>query len=284
MLTCNLSGGLGNQLFQIYTTIATAMKSENYFFFINIYELKSSITIRHTYWNTFFVSLKPFLRKNNTIQNISFIKELDYTYNSIRVKYDLTTTQMLVGYFQSPKYFELYSRVIYRLLKIDNFKLQLTNRYSTLVNNDRPISMHFRLGDYKKLPDHYIILKEDYYKMALSYILEKTQFQTDNKNNVKVLYFCEDQDLEDVDNIITILKSVFLTVVFERADPLLEDWEQLILMSLCRYNIIANSTFSWWGAYLNTYRDKKVLYPNTWFGSKTNHDTSDLFPTNWIKI
>ena len=72
--------------------------------------------------------------------------------------------------------------------------------------------------------------------------------------------------------------------MFLRADPELEDWEQLILMSLCRYNIIANSTFSWWGAYLNTNRKKKVVYPLTWFGPRIKHGLQDLFPLDWIGL
>jgi hypothetical protein len=285
MITCNLAGGLGNQLFQIYTTIASAMEAQNSFFFLDIYELKSVITNRHTYWDTFLVSLKPFIKGSNIIQNIVRIKETDFTYNPIKIKYDPTTTKILVGYFQSYKYFELYSGVIYRLLKIDNYKIHLSNKYSILINDDIPISMHFRIGDYKKEPDHYIILKETYYRKALNYFLEKTQLYVMNKSKkIKVLYFCEDQDIEDVENIIAILKSEFPIVIFERADPTLEDWEQLILMSLCRNNIIANSTFSWWGAYLNTYRNKKVVYPDAWFGSRSNHNTSDLFPADWIQV
>jgi hypothetical protein len=284
MITCNLQGGLGNQLFQIYTTIAYAMETQSSFFFLDIYELKNVLTNRHTYWDTFLVSLKPFIKNSLIIQNIVHIKEHNFSYSPIKIKYDPTTTKMLVGYFQSYKYFELYSSIIYRLLKIDDIKIKLTNKYSTLVNDDLPVSMHFRIGDYKKEPDNYIILKEEYYRTALKYFLENNLIKPNNNKNIKVLYFCEDQDIEDVEKIITILKQEFLQVIFERADPILEDWEQLILMSLCKYNIIANSTFSWWAAYLNTYRYKKIVYPDAWFGPKLRHNTCDLFPENWIKI
>lgn len=55
-------------------------------------------------------------------------------------------------------------------------------------------------------------------------------------------------------------------------------------MSLCNHNIIANSTFSWWGAYFNINPEKIVCYPNVWFGSECNNSTQDLFPKNWVKI
>jgi hypothetical protein len=77
---------------------------------------------------------------------------------------------------------------------------------------------------------------------------------------------------------------VYPELVFERAEPLLFDWEQLLLMSLCNYNVIANSTFSWWGAYFNENIGKKICYPSVWFGPKAGHNTTDLFPKDWVKI
>ena len=139
--------------------------------------------------------------------------------------------------------------------------------------------MHFRLGDYKKYPLVYPILTEKYYSNSLSFILD----QVTNKPE-HVLYFCEDADLEDVGKIIAGLQTLFPYLNFVRANPLLEDWEQLLLMSLCEYNIIANSTFSWWGAYLNDNINKIVCYPDKWFKPETNKDISDLFPEDWVRI
>jgi hypothetical protein len=281
MLTCKLQGGLGNQLFQIYTTIAYAIQTNQKFIFLNVHELKSSVTDRYTYWDNFLKSLKPFLIDPELINkdNILVIREKGFTYEELHLPIQKTKIKVLNGYFQSFKYFNNYFQTINRLLKIDDIKVELTNKYRSLINDGLPTSIHFRLGDYKKLPDHYLILSVDYYRTALKYLLLRNSLTT-------VLYFCEEHDLEDVETTIGTLKTEFLNVEFIRADPELEDWEQLILMSLCRNNIIANSTFSWWGAYLNTYRQKKVIYPATWFGQKLQktHNTRDLFPVDWIKI
>jgi hypothetical protein len=64
----------------------------------------------------------------------------------------------------------------------------------------------------------------------------------------------------------------------------LNDWQQLLLMSLCNHNIIANSSYSWWGAYLNDNLNKIVCYPSIYFASSYAKSTIDLFPKNWIEI
>ena len=80
------------------------------------------------------------------------------------------------------------------------------------------------------------------------------------------------------------LKNIFKNINFIRANNELDDWEQMLLMSLCQHNIIANSTFSWWGAWLSS--SELVVAPSGWFkGSNNQHlDTKDLIPENWMVI
>jgi hypothetical protein len=280
MITCHLRGGLGNQLFQIFTTIAYAIQQSQPFFFLNNYQLgngQNGVTIRYTYWETFLDRLKIFLKNDIQISNMLTVSETSFNYD--KLPQHTVKDIMLYGYFQSYLYFDEFKDTIFKLIKIDSKK----NILNQTVNIDfkNTISLHFRLGDYKRYPDVHPILPVSYYSNALQYLLYETTNLTCITN---VLYFCEDGDLNEVIEMINELKSVYPELVFERAEPLLFDWEQLLLMSLCKYNVIANSTFSWWGAYFNENIGKKICYPSVWFGPKAAHNTKDLFPKDWNKI
>ena len=80
------------------------------------------------------------------------------------------------------------------------------------------------------------------------------------------------------------VKRIGENLEYERATNEASDWEQMLLMSVCENNIIANSTFSWFGAYFNQNENKKVCYPSLWFGPDMKKDLRDLFPESWIKI
>lgn len=281
MITCNLMGGLGNQLFQIFTTIHYSLMSRNPFKFSNIKTLGTgTTTIRYTYWDTFFIKLKPFLISSFN-SKIELIKEKDFTYNEISIPEITNRDVCLFGYFQSYKYFEKSFEVICKLLNINEIKNNV--KYKLEYNSEfynQSVSMHFRLGDYKKIQDYHPILPYQYYKKSLDHIFN-------NDNNIKnILYFCEDDDLEDVDIMIEKLKLDYdlNKTQFIRINLDLQDWEQMLIMSCCKHNIIANSTFSWWGAHLNTNRLKIVCYPNKWFGTLAKNNTKDLFPKSWNKI
>ena len=291
-----LAGGLGNQLFQIYATIAYSLENNIPFTFVN--KIKTiGMTFRTTYWNTFLKSLQPYLLEEKDYNNLNFqkIKELEFKYNPLpSINNNINNNYELIGYFQSYKYFDKYSSNIHDLLKINDLKLEidLVNKYD--FNNT--ISMHFRIGDYKQLQHIYPILTYNYYinalKLILDYITTKNENNTNKytNKNLHVLYFCEEKDKPDVNILINILQTEFkenlnkFNLKFECVDFKLPDWQQLLLMSNCKYNIIANSTFSWWGAYLNTNKDKLICYPKQWIYSKKPEELNGLFPPNWFRI
>lgn len=273
-------GGLGNQLFQIFTTISYSIKSKNPFKFLNIELLGSGhTTVRYTYWNSFLNKLKPFLI-NNLPPNV-VIREKNFTYNDIETDELSNKDILLYGYFQSYKYFKDNYKIICKIIGLEDIKKNITNKLgltSEYLNN--VISVHFRLGDYKKNINFHPLATYQYYENCLIFIQNKIPTQ-----NFTVLYFCEEDDHTEVlSNYVNKLIERFPNVKFIRGCSTLQDWEQLILMSCCHHNVIANSSFSWWAAYFNSNIDKIICYPSVWFGSDANIDTKDLCPREWVKI
>ena len=168
--------------------------------------------------------------------------------------------------------------------------LQIEKQKENLIRNqiftnykenslENMISIHFRLGDYKGLSHIYPILERSYYETAINLIIKQT-----GNTDFTILFFCEDDDLLDVLQIVNSLKAQFNMCEFIRCPENLKDWQQLLLMSCCKHNVIANSSFSWWGAYLNTHKDKIVCCPDIWFNEATGHNTTDLCPNDWFHI
>ncbi len=256
-VTCILYGGLGNQLFQILTTIAFSIRHHMNFVFL----YTSNLGKRQTYWHTL---LRPII--DHTVDTLCLddyfqINEGDAAFSNPPPH----TNIVLNGYFQSPRFFD----------NMDFERLDLL--IDTKIRMSNTVSMHFRLGDYKYLQDCHPIMEIDYYKNALHYILLM------DPSVDRVCYFCEDEDIDTVRGSIEALKQEFSDIDFYRRRES-TDWEEMLSMSGCTHNIIANSSFSWWGAYLNKNPEKIVCYPSIWFGPSIPKDVAPMFPEKWIKI
>jgi len=276
MITCDLKGGLGNQLFQIFTVIAYSLKNKIKFILPD--SLKSNY--RNTYWDSLLLNLKFFTKEYSSINLSNCIKynEQGFHYNEIPY---INNNIELRGYFQSYKYFDDHFFDIIKFIKLNSIIENTKIKYLHYFENDT-ISMHFRLGDYKKLQDVHPILEYEYYEKSLENIINNT-----NNDNYNILYFFEKDDVDDINLIINKLKNKFTTLNFTSIDTTITDWEQMLLMSLCNHNIIANSSFSWWGSYIGykLNENKIVCYPSTWFGpTLSNNNISDLFLDKWNKI
>ena len=244
MITCDLGWRLGNQLFQVATTVSLAarvgdeavfQKWEYLPIFKNPVKLGSPGQIDFTYKEPAF-HFSPIPEKKNT---------------------------KLVGYFQSDKYFEPSVVRHYFDLK-DNIKSYIQGKYGTLLEK-KTVGIHVRRGDYLKFPKHHPVMTMDYYNKAISYFLEGSTFVVFSDD----IPWCKENFPKD-----------FTFIEGEK-----EDYVDMFLMALMKHNIIGNSSFSWWPAWLNGNPEKVVIAPQRWFGSAyAKHDLNDLFPDTWIKI
>ena len=281
MIILSLNGGLGNQLFQLYTGLAYSIK---YSIPCKISSLKeddnksASGDPRPTYWNNLLINLKSFIEKINLEQQVYQYTEPSFHFIPIpKISYNFK----LQGYFQSFKYFQDQKTEIGNLIGLKELHSNVLSTYSRYFNTKNPIiSLHFRIGDYKYLTDLHPILDNKYYINAITFIKD-----TLKNDKLSILCFNEKQDDIIVKKNINALKSKFTNCDFIQINYSIEDWKQLLIMTCCHHNIIANSSFSWWGAYLNTYENNIVCYPNMWFGKNLlMNNTKDLFPINWNKI
>lgn len=184
--------------------------------------------------------------------------EKDFSYSSYEIAPEMDYE--LLGYFQSEKYWiDIKDEIM------DFFE------YSSLRSpyNSDTISIHIRRGDYLKSPEYHTNLTLEYYEKALSL------FPSDDS---RFILFTDDRDWCVRHFNISRLYGKLMYSPFE--DPI----EDMRLMSQCDHNIIANSSFSWWGAYLNKNPDKIVVTPKNWFGPKGPQNTKDLIPESWVQI
>jgi hypothetical protein len=290
--SCILMGGLGNQLFQIFATIAYCIEHNLTFVFPYSEFLHTGIR-RPTYWHSFLQNLLSFTTNNpsngytnDNIASFPRYREPGFHYTKIPAfdtsEYASLQDLSLFGYYQSHKYFIHHEPKIYSLIQLDHHLSWVKLEYASLFYHARTISMHFRLGDYKHNTNFHPIMSYDYYKNSLMRMSENSP--ADGKS-VRVLYFCEQEDNAYVNGIIDCLRVIFTHIEFQKVDDTIDDWKQMLIMSCCDDNIIANSSFSWWGAYLNPSQCKTVCYPSVWFGPGQKSATlGDLFPPQWTKI
>lgn len=296
MITCNIMGGLGNQLFQIFATIATGIRDGHKIVLPYFESISTGSVTRYTFWNSFLAPIKIFTNYNTPELSNEYLKTIPphenffHSYGCIP-NIQQTENIRLFGYFQSYKYFIDQQEQIYRLICLETQTERTRNEFLQYFIDENSngvdpytISMHFRLGDYKYIQDCHNILPYQYYKNALEAIIRNV---ADMSQPIRVLYFCEPEDNAYVFSIINNLKSLEIcsNTIFIKVDDNIVDWKQMLLMASCRSNIIANSTFSWWGAYFNSNDEKMVCYPSQWFGPVLNHNyMGDMFPPDWKEV
>jgi len=262
MNVVKIQGGLGNQLFQ--WALSRYLMLEGYDTYIDIsqYSNQQGMTQRAFQLSVFpnckYKLLSDFLQNNNH-SNINLTQMTDdFVYKNLSVD-----NIYLNGYWQSEKYFKKYEDIIREeLIPSSEIQFKLLEKYNDLNSNS--VSLHVRRGDYVRQQGHHPLQPIEYYKNAIIQI-----------GDYDVLYIFSDDIQWCMENL------NFKNMVFVNNDS---DEEDIWHMSMCKHNIIANSSFSWWGAWLNSNPDKKVITPITWFGPNIQVPTNDIIPNEWIKL
>lgn len=269
MIYCNLRGGLANIMFQIAATYAIAKDNNTNFSFPNFNNhldylnndntynpsLKTSHNYKLLFDEKIYSNINPLPRPPYKIERFPFHYKKPENNESV----------LIDGFFQSEKYFIHHKNDIINLFKGDNSLHEtIITKYGDSLSH-KITSIHVRRGDYVNHPNHHPTQDLNYYNLAVELLDNDTDY-----------FYIFSDDIDWCKENFKGGKYVFIE------DNL--DYIDLLIMGKCRNNIIANSSFSWWGAWLNCNSDKKVVAPKKWFGKAINHNTEDLIPQSWIKI
>jgi hypothetical protein len=251
-------GGLGNQMFQMSKALSEGFENN-----IDVKFKKES-----------FIPMEgnqPNKYENNIFRNIKFeeftdqtlqINEPSWSYNDLNVFYYMPVKYY--GYFQSSKNFKTHTKKIKEIFSpTKEFTDKIKNLYPKIFDKDS-VSIHVRRGDYLGITNILPVIDKSYIDECLKNVGDYSHvFIFSNDKN-----WCKEN-----------LNYVNSTVVED-----LDDYEELWAISLCNHNIMSNSSFSWWGSYLNKNEDKKIFTPSLWFGPKGEKNFEDIYEIGWVKI
>ena len=256
LISCNLMGGLGNQIFQAAHALSEGIKYNREVVFVPQSWTPMQGRQASNYVNNIFRNLK-FVE---SIEGFEKVMEGPWEFSEVFPKDHNTVFD---GYFQSSKNFFGFDEKIRKIFSpTEKFVSEMYEKYPEL-NQENTLSIHIRRGDCFMNPDIHPIANEKYVERALKEIGEYTHVFvfSDDKNWVK-------------DN----LKFDNVTYVDD------EDYREMWLMSLCKNNIIVNSTFSWWGSFLYKNTNKKIVAPSIWFGPRGPRNYKDIYEPYWTVI
>lgn len=286
-------GGLGNQMFQYAMAKSLAIRNSTDLYLdtrlIKNYRLHSGFELDRVFdlnvriatdedlygflgWKSKRI-VEKLLGKNafRAFRGKNYYIEEGISYNARF--WNLPPTCFVAGNWQSEKYFHDYENII-RKDFVFSTSLQGSNRtIADKIDTSNSVSVHIRRGDYYHNAATNRIhgtCPLEYYHKAISRL---------NETLFKPVFFIFSDDIEWVKNNIKFSSCHH----YINNNIGLDSWIDMHLISLCKHHIIANSSFSWWGAWLCDHSDKIVVAPNIWF-KEPSYDSKDIVPENWIKL
>ncbi len=278
MITVNLKGGLGNQFFQYATGRYLSLKNNRKLSLnIEFYEnTPSNNTLRNYQLSLFNIDKKVDIRRISSII-FKIIQKLKSRLISEGLQFSIADIQSkmflpvyLNGYFQKEKYFKDIRELLLNEFVLTKELGDEAKKIKEVIEKNEAVCIGIRRGDYL-LPNNlkiYGVCSLDYYQEAIKYIRTRV---------VKPLIFVFSDDTEWGKKEFISKDIIFID------NTTIKDYEQMYLMSLCKHNVIANSTFYWWGAWLNKNPNKIVIAPKQWLVNKTS-DELEILPKDWIQI
>ncbi len=285
MIITKLKGGLGNQMFQYSTGIMLSQKTSTALLLdISWFHKPKNDIERNFDLNQFNITAKEVVYKQGIIESIkkSFNQKILNNHHfdfepkflqEIETKIKQNKNVYIEGYFQSEENFKEIRETLLKELSLkDEFKSDEFKKLEQQFKNEESVSVHIRRGDYTKNPSvtkYHGICSVEYYQNAIKEI--------QNKTSNPIFYFFSDDPKWIEENFPQ--KENFKIISGKN----LSASEELFLMSVCKHNIIANSTFSWWSAWLNQNHDKVVISPTPWV-DKSPNPHKNIIPKTWIQI
>lgn len=285
MILVRLRGGLGNQLFQFAAGLSLARRLSSRLrldissyalpgqrsFSLGVFDLESNgvCDVGHQLDLSLFHKIARLLGRSG----IKVFREDAFSFDEGFL--GLEGKVILDGYWQSEKYFSNCSEELREILTIRKpISLSSSLILKKIEESNSTVAVHVRRGDYvsSKLANSiHGTCTSEYYREAVRVISDASR--------AKPRFFIFSDDIDWAENNLHFPHDS----VFVRRSGGVPDWEDLLLMTRCSSNIIANSSFSWWAAWLNPNPEKVVVAPKLWFKDDTK-DTADLLPESWLKV
>lgn len=290
MIIIKLQGGLGNQLFQYgFGMLLKQYYHKEVGYDVSFFSENHGYATRRFLLDAFAVDSQVLTKEQ--IQKVRYphgiFSRIVYLFSKLHIvkgnkKYHigyedtflpeltLRDSAYVEGYFVSYKYIDPVKEELLSLLRLRGERSQEYKDMEQDIISHESIAVHIRRGDYVTADKNTKVLDRRYYEKALWYM---------KKNAVDRQYYVFSDDIEWVKQN---MGDLFSTVTYVSGGSFSEA-EELILMSKCHHTIIANSTFSWWGAYLNTYKKAVIICPKDWKNPYLSKEI-DICPPSWVRI
>lgn len=288
MTITKLQGGLGNQMFQYAVARSRCTDKKIYLDFSFLQKNNVStehFTKRDFELGIFDIQYKEFSDKQRNICFGNSLKDkiarkLLYgqtaTVTQIENEFiEIPDTQNIYfdGYFQSEKYFKSIRELLLKEFAFPALDEENNEIASQINSSENAVSIHIRRGDYLKpeVLKYHGCTDEDYYMKAVELLKEK---------HSELSFFIFSDDIGYAQQLFQNLENItFVDINFGK-----DSWKDMCLMSLCNHHIIANSSFSWWGAWLSQEKGSTIA-PENWFNKDVaNFDIKNIVPPHWITI